>query len=115
MNLLKKFFEKKPKEKYILAFWKEMEERADLYADILAEGDEDSEDYLWMKGLVGKALKLCCIDTTCGYEFEFDTARDPARLVFHHMNDAYLQQVGQLLEKDYPSTLSAKIGFTVAE
>ena len=113
--LFDKLFKKKASDKAVIKFWKEFESRAELYADILADGDEDSEDYLWMKGLVGKALKMCCLDTTCGYDFSFDTPRDPAQLVFHHMNDAYLKQVGELLAKYYPVSIKSKIGFAVAE
>ncbi len=115
MSILDKLFKKKANDKAVIKFWKEFEGRAELYADILAEGNEESEDYLWMTALVGKALKLCCLDTTCGYDFGFDTSRDPARLIFHHMNDEYLKQVGALLEKYYPASLSGTIGFAVAE
>ncbi|HIY97071.1 MAG TPA: hypothetical protein H9729_05225 [Candidatus Borkfalkia excrementigallinarum] len=113
--MFEKLFKKKPKDKAIIKFWQEFESRADLYADILAQDAEDSDDFIWMKTLVGKGLKLCCIDSTVGYEFEFEASRDPVRLVFHHMNDEYLKQVGQKLEEYYPSTLSEKIGFAVAE
>ena len=115
MSIFDKLFKQKANDKAVIKFWKEFEGRAELYADILAEGDEDSEDYIWMKGLVGKSLKLCCLDTRCGYDFAFDTSRDPARLVFHHMNDNYLKQVGELLSKYYPSSLASTIGFAVAE
>ena len=115
MSIFDKLFKKKADEKAVIKFWKEFESRAELYANILADGDEDSEDYLWMKGLVGNALKMCCLVRTCGYDFGFDTSRDPVRLVFHHMNDDYLKQVGELLAKHYPSSLANTIGFAVAE
>ena len=115
MSIFDKLFKQKVNDKAVIKFWKEFEERADLYADILAEGDEDSDDYIWMKGLVGKSLKMCCLDTRCGYDFAFDTSRDPVRLVFHHMNDNYLMRVGELLAKYYPSSLANTIGFAVAE
>ena len=115
MSIFDKLFKKKANDKAVIRFWKEFSERADLYADILKDGDAESEDYIWMKGLVGKALKLCCLDTTCGYDFDFDISRDPARLIFHHMNDAYLKEVGDMLAKYYPSELSKTIGFAVAE
>ena len=91
--MFEKLFAKKPKEKAVVKFWKEFESRAELYADILAEGDEESEDFLWLNGLVGKALKLCC-------------------LVFHHMEDGYLRQVAALLQAHYPPSLEGCIGFT---
>ena len=115
MSIFEKLFKKKANDKAVIKFWKEFSERAELYADILRDGDKESEDYVWMNGLVSRALKYCCLDTTCGYDFEFDISRDPARLVFHHMNDEYLRQVGELLLKYYPGELSKTIGFAVAE
>lgn len=111
--MFEKLFAKKPKEKTIQKFWKEFEDRAELYADILAEGDEESEDFLWMRGLVGKALKLCCIDSDVGYSFGFDLQRDPVCLVFHHLDDEYLKQVAALLQKHYPPSLEGTVGLIV--
>lgn len=110
--MFEKLFAKKPKEKAVVKFWKEFESRAELYADILAEGDEESEDFLWLNGLVGKALKLCCLDSEVGMRFAFDLQAAPPRLVFHHMEDGYLRQVAALLQAHYPPSLEGRIGFT---
>lgn len=110
--MFEKLFAKKPKEKAVVKFWKEVESRAELYADILAEGDEESEDFLWLNGLVGKALKLCCLDSEVGMRFAFDLQASPPRLVFHHMEDGYLRQVAALLQAHYPPSLEGCIGFT---
>ena len=45
MSIFDKLFKKKADEKAVIKFWKEFESRAELYANILADGDEDSEDY----------------------------------------------------------------------
>ena len=48
MKLLDKLFPKKIRDKDVIRFWKEFEERADLYLTILSEDDADSEDREWM-------------------------------------------------------------------
>ena len=106
---------KKAKEKPVIAFWKEFEERSDLYLNIIKDDEEDSDDYLWMLGLIRSGLKPCCIDTSVGMEFRIEKGRDPVRLVFLHMNDDYLRLVGDLLEAHYPQSLAGKIEFAVAE
>ena len=45
VSIFDKLFKKKADEKAVIKFWKEFESRAELYANILADGDEDSEDY----------------------------------------------------------------------
>lgn len=108
-------FKRKPSDRAIKKFWKEFCGRADLYADILRSEPEDSEDYIWLLEKVGKSLKLCCLDTTVGYDFRFDAMRDPVRFVFLHKNDEYLKQVGERMLALYPAELSEKIAFAVAE
>ncbi len=110
-----KLFPKKANEKAIKKFWKEFEERADLYANILQDDETDSDDYLWMMGMVRKSLKMCCLDTTVGYDFTFEKHREPPRLVFFNKNDDYLRSVGEKLLQYYPASLKNVIAFTVAE
>lgn len=106
---------KKVKEKQVLAFWREFESRADLYLDILAEGDEDSDDYVWLCGMVGKGIKRCAPDGDMAPAFHFDLQRDPPRLVFEYRGDAYLRAVGEALERFFPPSLAARMAFCVAE
>ena len=110
-----KLFKKHPREKDFVRFWKDFESRSGLYLDILAKDDEDSDDYMWMESLVRRWLKMCCLDSTVGYDFKFDTRREPPRLMFLHKNDGYLKQVGERLAALYPQELTGKIDFVVAE
>lgn len=115
--MLEKLFnrKKKAKEKPVRNFWKDFEERIDLYLNIISGDEEDSDDYLWMLGLIRKGLKMCCLDSTVGFDFRIEKGRDPIRFVFVHGNDAYLKDVGALLEANYPASLSGKIQFAAAE
>ncbi len=113
--MFEKLFKKKPNERAIRAFWKTFEERAELYCDILNNEAEDSEDYVWMMGMIYKSLKPCVLDTTVGCSVRFDRQRDPKRLIFLHMNDAYLRAVGEKMRENYPQSLAGKIEFAVEE
>lgn len=110
-----KLFAKKPNDKAIRKFWKEFEERIDLYADILENEAEDSEDFDWLRQKIGKSLKLCCLDSTVGYDYRLETSRSPVRLVFLHKNNDYLKAVGGRMLALYPEHLANKIAFAVAE
>ena len=113
--MFEKWFPKKPKDKYIKKFWKDFFAHADLFLNILQDNDAESDDYMWMESLVRRWLKMCCLDSTVGYDFKFDTRREPPRLMFLHKNDGYLKQVGERLAALYPQELTGKIDFVVAE
>lgn len=113
--MFEKWFPRKVKEKSIKRFWTDFSEHADLFLNIMQNDEPDSEDYLWMQTLIGKWLKLCCLDSTVGYEFLLDSRRDPPRFVFFEKQDEYLRQVGEKLTEFYPDTLKGKIDFIVAE
>ena len=113
--LFDKLFPKKIKDKDVQKFWKEFEERADLYLTILKEDGEDSEDREWLETLVRKGLNRCCIDSDTPVDFAFETERDPVRLVFRHCGDDFLKKAGEKLQEFYPSSLAGKIDFIVAE
>ncbi len=114
MSILQKWFAKKPNEKAVKQFWKELEARADLYLDILEREPEDGEDYVWMMNLVRKSLRLCCLDASIGFSFRFENNRDPVRFVFVHNRDEYLKQVAERLQANYPPALAGKIDFAFA-
>ena len=115
MSLLDKLFPKKIRDKDVQRFWKEFEERADLYLTILAEDGEDSEDRDWMKLLIRKGLNRVCIDADTSFDFGFETERDPVRFVFRHCGDDFLKKAGEKLKEFYPAQLAGKIDFIVAE
>ena len=62
LKLLDRLFPKKIRDKDVQKFWKEFEERADLYLTILKEDEEDSEDREWMDVLIKKCLGRVCVD-----------------------------------------------------
>ncbi len=113
--MFEKLFPKKVKDKYIQRFWRDFSDRAELFVNILQNDERDSEDFIWMQNLVGKSLKLCCLDSAVGYDFSFETQREPVRLVFYHKNDDYLKKVGEKLAQFYPENLKGVVDFTVAE
>lgn len=115
LKLLDKLFPKKIRDKDVIRFWKEFEERADLYLTILSEDDADSEDREWMDVLVKKGLSRICIDADEPFDFGFETERDPVRFVFRHCGDDFLKKAGEKLQEFYPSSLAGKIDFIVAE
>ncbi len=106
---------KKISPKRVSAFWKEFADRAELYFDILAEGDEESDDYLWLCGMVGKALLRCAPCGVMPPAFHFDLQREPVRLVFEHRGDAYLLAAGEALAAQFPPALQGRLSFCVAE
>ncbi len=115
MKLLDRLFPKKIRDKDVQKFWKEFEERADLYLTILKEDEEDSEDRVWLETLVKKGLGRICIDADSAFDFGFETGRDPIRFVFRHCGDDFLKKAGEKLTEYYPKALSGKIDFIVAE
>ena len=50
-----------------------------------------------------------------GFDFGFETGRDPIRFVFRHCGDDFLKKAGEKLTEYYPKALSGKIDFIVAE
>lgn len=113
--MFERFFRKKPKDKDIIRFWTDFENRSGLYLDILRNDDEDSDDYMWMMTAVNKALRLCCLDAKTPYSFTFNGSRDPIMFVFHHSKDEYLMQVADKLKEYYPSALNGVIDFRTEE
>lgn len=113
--MFEKWFPKKPKDKQIKRFWKDFSERADLFVNILQDNDAESDDFIWMDSLVRRWLKLCCLDSTVGYDFRFEPNREPPRFIFLHKNDGYLKQVGERLAALYPQELNGKIDFIAVE
>ena len=106
---------KKVKDKPILAFWKDFEARADLFVDILANEEEDSEDFIWLEGMMLVALKRCAPSAEAEFGFYFERQRDPMLLVFDSRGDAYLRAVGERLAALYPAALCERIRFAVSE
>ncbi len=115
LKLLDRLFPKKIRDKDVQKFWKEFEERADLYLTILKEDEEDSEDREWMDVLIKKCLGRVCVDADAPFGFGFEAGRDPVRFVFRHCGDEFLKKVGEKLVEFYPKTLAGKIDFIVAE
>ena len=111
--IFQKLFAKKVKDKPVKAFWRDIEDRAELFLHILAEDDEYSDDRIWMEALVRHGLARCCIDADVPFSFAFETEREPVRLVFHCMNDKYLKEVGEKLSAYYPQSLAGRLDFCV--
>lgn len=110
-----RLFEKKPKEKTVVGFWKEFDARSEFYLDVLTKDDEDSEDYVFVVSCIKEGLRKCCIDAAVPFEFSFNKDCEPMRFVFSHRNDAYLKQVGEILSKQFPPSLKEKMLFLTAE
>ena len=85
--------------KPIAAFWKDFEDRADLYFDILTKEEEDSDDFEWLSA----------------FGIRFDKMRDPVRLVFECRGDAYLRAVGERLTALYPEAMQRRMQFLVID
>lgn len=113
--MLEKLFPKKVRDKDVQRFWKEFCERAELYLAILTEDAEDSEDRAWVETLVRKGLNRVCIDADASFGFEFESERDPIRLIFYYNGDDFLKKAGDKLASLYPKELAGKIDFLVAE
>ena len=106
---------KKVKDKPIAAFWKDFEDRADLYFDILTKEEEDSDDFEWLSGVLTRALRRCAPDAECAFGIRFDKMRDPVRLVFECRGDAYLRAVGERLTALYPEAIGRRMQFLVID
>ena len=113
--MLEKLLPKKVKDKDVKRFWKDFEDRSELFLNILKEDEEDSDDRIWMELLVRKGLNRCCIDSDVPFDFVFETGRDPMRFAFYCKGDAFLKKVGEKLSEYYPPSLAGKIDFIVAD
>lgn len=110
-----KLFKKKVKDKPIIKFWQEFEERSEFYLDVIANDSEDSEDYLFVCRCIKEGLRLCAIDAEIAYDFSFNKESSPMRFTFHHNNDEYLKGVAERLCALYPQNLKEKMLFLTAE
>ncbi len=110
-----KLFKKKVKDKPVIKFWKEFEERSEFYFDVIANDNEDDEDYIFVTRCIKEGLRLCCIDSEVAFYFSFNSESSPMRFTFHHLNDEYLKSVAERLAALYPQNLNEKMLFLTAE